>query len=153
MGLKEQLQSDLTTAMKAQDKVTLDTIRMVLTAITNAEVAGAAARELTDDDVIGVLSSEAKRRREAADVYAGAGEEQRAAAERAELSVIERYLPSALSEEEIRALVAAAVAEVAAAGASGPKAMGAVMKIVQPQVRGRADGSRVAALVKEALGG
>jgi len=151
MALKEQLQSDLTTAMKAQDKVTLDTIRMVLTAITNAEVAGTSARALSDDDVIGVLSSEAKRRREAAEVYTDAGEQERAAAERAELAVIERYLPAALTDEEVRALVAAAVAEAAAAGATGPKAMGAVMKIVQPQVRGRADGARVAALVKDAV--
>lgn len=151
MALKEQLQSDLTTAMKAQDKVTLDTIRMVLTAITNAEVAGTSARALTDDDVIGVLSSEAKRRREAAEVYADAGEQERAAAERAELTVIERYLPAALTDDEVRALVEAAVAEAAAAGVTGPKAMGAVMKIVQPQVRGRADGAQVAALVKEAL--
>lgn len=151
MALKEQLQSDLTTAMKAQDKVTLDTIRMVLTAITNAEVAGTSARSLTDDDVIGVLSSEAKRRREAAEVYSDAGEQERAAAERAELTVIERYLPAALTDDEVRALVEAAVAEAAAAGVTGPKAMGAVMKIVQPQVRGRADGAQVAALVKEAL--
>lgn len=151
MVLKEQLQSDLTTAMKAQDKVTLDTIRMVLTAITNAEVAGTSARALSDDDVIGVLSSEAKRRREAAEVYADAGEQERAAAERAELAVIERYLPAALTDEEVRALVAAAVAEAEAAGVTGPKAMGAVMKIVQPQVRGRADGAQVAALVKDAL--
>lgn len=151
MALKEQLQSDLTTAMKAQDKVTLDTIRMVLTAITNAEVAGTSARALTDDDVIGVLSSEAKRRREAAEVYSDAGEQERAAAERAELTVIERYLPAALTDDEVRALVEAAVAEAAAAGVTGPKAMGAVMKIVQPQVRGRADGAQVAALVKEAL--
>jgi uncharacterized protein YqeY len=151
MALKEQLQSDLTTAMKAQDKVTLDTIRMVLTAITNAEVAGTSARALTEDDVIGVLSSEAKRRREAAEVYSDAGEQERAAAERAELTVIERYLPAALTDDEVRALVEAAVAEAAAAGVTGPKAMGAVMKIIQPQVRGRADGAQVAALVKEAL--
>jgi hypothetical protein len=114
-------------------------------------VAGSTARALSDDDVIGVLSSEAKRRREAADVYADAGEQERASAERAELMVIERYLPAALTDDEVRALVAAAVAEVAASGGTGPKAMGAVMKIVQPQIRGRADGAQVAALVKDAL--
>lgn len=153
MALKEQLQSDLTAAMKAHDRVTLDTVRMVLTAITNAEVAGAQARELSDDEIIGVLSSEAKRRREAAEVYAGAGEQGRADAERAELAVIERYLPQALSEQELRELVTAAVHAAAAAGATGPKAMGAVMKTLQPQIRGRADGAVVAELVKQALAG
>jgi uncharacterized protein len=151
--VKAQLQSDLTAAMRAHDEVTLRTVRMVLTSITNVEVAGTSARELSDDEVIGVLSTEAKKRREAATAYEEAGATERAEAERAELEVIQRYLPSQLSDDELRALVAAAVAEAASDGKTGPSAMGAVMKTLQPQVRGRADGGAVAAMVKQALAG
>lgn len=151
--VKAQLQSDLTAAMRAHDEVTLRTVRMVLTSITNVEVAGTSARELSDDEVIGVLSTEAKKRREAATAYEEAGATERAEAERAELEVIQRYLPSQLSDDELRALVAAAVADAASDGKTGPSAMGAVMKTLQPQVRGRADGGAVAAMVKQALAG
>ena len=151
-ALKDQLQSDLTTAIKARDEVTAATIRMALTAITNEEVSGKEARELSDDDVLTVLGREAKKRREAAEAYDAASRPELADRERAELDVIARYLPQPLSDDEVRAIVDAAVVEVTAGGASGGQAMGAVMKIVQPQVKGRADGGAVAAMVKTALG-
>ena len=150
--LKDRLQSDLTESIKARDEVRSGTIRMVLSAITNEEVSGKEARELTDDDVITVLGREAKKRREAAEAYDDAGRAELADKERAELVVIEGYLPAQMSDEELTAIVAAAVSEVAATGAEGGRAMGAVMKIVQPKVKGRADGSVVAAKVKSALG-
>lgn len=151
-ALKDQLQSDLTTAIRAQDELTMATLRMALSAITNAEVSGKEARELSDDEVMVVLTSEAKKRREAAESFDGASATDRADRERAELGVLQRYLPEQLSEDEIRQIVADAVASAAADGKSGPAAMGAVMKVVTPQTRGRADGGQVAALVKAALG-
>jgi len=150
--LKDQIKSDLTTSMKARAEVTSATLRMVLTAITNEEVAGKEARELTDDDVLTVLGREAKKRRESAEAYDAASRPELADRERAELDVIARYLPQPLSDDEVAEIVAAAVAEVAATGATGGAAMGAVMKIVQPQVKGRADGGAVAAMVKSSLG-
>ncbi len=149
--LKDTLQSDLTDAIRAQDELTMATLRMALSAVTNAEVSGKEARELSDDEIIGVLTSEAKRRREAAESFDGAGAADRADRERAELGVLQRYLPDQLTAEEISAIVADAVAAVAAEGKTGPAAMGAVMKVVTPQTRGRADGGQVAALVKAAL--
>lgn len=150
--LKDQLQTDLTAAIRAQDELTMATIRMALSAVTNAEVSGKEARELSDDEVVLVLTSEAKKRREAAESFESAGANDRAERERAELGVLQRYLPEQLSDEEIRGIVTAAVAAAAADGKTGPAAMGAVMKVVTPQTRGRADGGQVAALVKEALG-
>ena len=150
--LKAQLQSDLTTAMKGRDELSAATIRMALTAITNEEVAGKEHRELSDDDVVTVLGREAKKRREAAEAYDAANRPELADRERAELGVLQAYLPQALSEAEVRAIIDAAVAQVTASGATGGAAMGQVMKLVQPQVKGRADGGQVAALVKAALG-
>ena len=150
-ALKDQMQSDLTAAMRAQDELTMATLRMALSAVTNAEVAGKQAKELSDDEVVVVLTSEAKKRREAAESFAAAGATDRAEREQAELGVLQRYLPEQLSDDEVRAIVAEAVARVGAEGSSGPAAMGAVMKIVTPQTRGRADGGQVAALVKAAL--
>lgn len=151
-SMKDRIQGDLTTAMKARDEVSSSTLRMVLTAITNEEVSGKSARVLTDEDVVTVLGREAKKRKEAAEAYDAAQRPELAARERAELAVIDGYLPEQLSEDEVRAIVDAAVAQVAATGASGGAAMGQVMKIVQPQVKGKADGGQVAALVKSALG-
>lgn len=148
-AMKSRLQADLTTAMKARDELTTATLRMAMTAITNEEVAGKEQRVLSDDDVLLVLGREAKKRRESAEAYAAAGRTDLADREQAELAVLGRYLPQPLTDDEVRAIVAAAVAE---AGVTGPQAMGAVMKLVQPQVRGRADGGAVAALVREALG-
>ena len=150
-NLKDQLQGDLTQAIRAQDELTMATLRMALAAVTTAEVSGKEARELSDDEVIIVLTGEAKKRREAAESFDGVGAADRADRERAELEVLQRYLPEQLSDDEIATIVADAVAAAAADGKSGPSAMGVVMKIVTPQTRGRADGGQVAALVKAAL--
>ncbi|MBM7518068.1 GatB/YqeY domain-containing protein [Nocardioides nitrophenolicus] len=149
--LKEQLRADLTTAIKARDDVRSSTLRMILTAVTNAEVAGKVAKELTDDEVLTVLAAEAKKRREAAVAFEEGDRPESAAKERAEAAVIQDYLPEQLGPEEIAAIVTAAVEQAGAAGA-GPKAMGQVMGIVQPQVKGRADGAAVAAEVRRQLG-
>lgn len=151
-ALKDRLQSDLTTAIKSRDEVTAATIRMVLTAITTEEVAGKEARQLSDDDVMTVLGREAKKRREAAEAYNAARRPELADRERSELDVIARYLPQPLGDGEVRAIVDAAVAEVSSGGVSGGQAMGAVMKLVQPQIKGRADGGMVAGMVRTALG-
>jgi uncharacterized protein YqeY len=148
-GLKEQLHADLNAAMKARDEVTVATLRMALTAVTTEEVAGKEARELSDDDVVKVLGREAKKRREAAEAFDAAGRAELAARERAEGVVLDRYLPTQLSDAELADLVAAAVAEV---GASSPRDMGAVMKLVVPRVAGRADGRRVSDEVRRRLG-
>jgi uncharacterized protein len=146
--LKEQLRADLTAAMKARDETRTRTLRMALTSVTNEEVSGNSARELTDDEVLKILGREARRRREAATAYADAGRDDQAAAERAEEGVLAAYLPAQLGDDELTALVAAAIAET---GASGPSAMGQVMKAVTPKVAGRAEGSRVAAEVRSQL--
>lgn len=151
MSLKETLQADLTTAIREKDSLVTGTLRMVLAAITNEEVAGKVARELSDQDIITVLTREAKKRKEAATAYDDAKRADLADKERAELDVISKYLPEALSDDEIAKIIADAVATVTAQGASGPAAMGQVMKLVQPQVAGRADGSVIAGLVKAAL--
>ncbi|MFW5415520.1 GatB/YqeY domain-containing protein [Nocardiopsis sp. CNT-189] len=148
--LKDRLKSDLTAAMKARDAVRLRTLRMALTAVSNEEVAGGAARELADDDIVRLLTREAKKRREAAEAFAAGGRADKAADERAEAEVLSEYLPAQLDDAELTALVADAVAE---SGATGPKGMGAVMKLVNPKVAGRAEGSRVAAEVKRQLAG
>ena len=150
-ALKDRLRTDLTAAIKARDEVRSSTLRMVLTAITNAEVAGKEARELSDDDIVGVLSTEAKKRREAAVAFTDGGRDEMAAKESAEAEVIADYLPAQLSEQEIADIVTAAVAQAGAAG-EGMKAMGKVMGIVQPQVKGRADGAAGAAEVRRQLG-
>jgi len=150
-ALKDRLRIDLTASMKARDEVRSSTLRMVLTAITNAEVAGKQARELSDDDVVGVLSSEAKKRREAAAAFADGGRAEMAAKETAEAAVIAEYLPAQLSDAEIADLVTSAIAQTGAA-AEGMRAMGKVMGMLQPQVRGRADGGAVAAEVRRQLG-
>jgi uncharacterized protein YqeY len=150
-NLKEQLHTDLTAAIKAKDSLTSGTLRMVLAAITNEEVSGKEARVLNDQDLITVLNREAKKRKEAATAYDDAKRPELADKERAELEIIQTYLPVALSDEELALIIANAVAEVAANGSTGPSAMGAVMKLVSPQVSGRADGGAVAAAVKSAL--
>ena len=150
-ALKDRLRADLTTSIKARDEIRSSTLRMVLTAITNAEVAGKEHRELSDDDVIGVLSSEAKKRREAATAFEDGGRAEMAAKEKAEALVLADYLPEALSDEEVVAIVTAAIAQTGAAG-EGMRAMGKVMGVVTPQVKGRADGSAVAAEVRRQLG-
>ena len=148
--LKDRLQADLTASMKARDELRTATLRMVLTAIGNEEVAGRSARALTADEEQRVLAREAKKRREAAEAFRSGGAEDRAAREVAEEQVLADYLPAQLSDEELSALVAQAVST---SGASGPQAMGTVMKAVGPLVAGRAEGGRVAAAVRAALAG
>lgn len=150
--MKEQLQADLTEAIRARDELTSGTIRMALAAIMNEEVAGKVARKLTDDETLTVLTREGKKRRESIEAFTAANRKDLADKEAAELKVLERYLPSQLSADELAALIAAAVAEAMASGAEGMKAMGAVMKALQPKVNGRADGAAVAAAVRAALG-
>jgi uncharacterized protein YqeY len=149
--LKDRLRADLTAAIKGRDEVRSSTLRMVLTAITNAEVAGKQARELTDDDVLGVLTSEGKKRREAAEAFEQAGRAEQAAKERAEFEVLADYLPEQLGEDEIAALVTEAI-ESTGARAEGMRAMGKVMGALQPRVKGRADGGVIAAEVRRQLG-
>lgn len=148
MGLKETLKSDLTEAIRSSDKVVSGTIRMVLTAITNEEVSGKEARVLSDDEIITVLSREAKKRREAAEEFAKANRADKSAEEKAEGEVIAKYLPAQLTEEDIKKMIAAAIAST---GAAGPADMGKVMGAIKGQIAGRADGSLVSSLVKAAL--
>jgi uncharacterized protein YqeY len=146
--LKARLESDLRTAMKARDELVTSTLRMALTAVRAAEVSGKAARELTDDEVLGVLTKEAKKRREAAAAFADAGRENLATKERAEEDILTAYLPAQLSDEELRELVAGALA---AGNFSGKQGMGPAMKAAQAAVAGKAEGGRVAAEVRRQL--
>jgi uncharacterized protein YqeY len=150
LTIKALLIDDLHSAMQNRDQLRTGTIRMLLTAIKNEEVSGKEARELSDPEVITVLSREAKKRREAAEAYEQAGAKDRAATEKAEGEIIATYLPAQLSESEIKDLISAAIAE---SGASGPQQMGLVMKTIQPKIAGRADGGLVSSLVKAALSG
>ena len=148
MSIKETLQKNLTEAIRSRDEITSGTIRMVLSAITNEEVAGKEARVLSDDEVITVLSREAKKRREAAEAFDTAGRTDKAALEKSEGEVIAKYLPAQLSEADIAAIIAEAIAST---GATGPADMGKVMGAVKPKIAGKADGGVVSALVKAAL--
>ena len=150
--LKDRIKSDITEAMKAREEAKLSTLRMVLSALQNAEVAGDEAIVLTDDQAIAVLRSEAKKRAESAQIYADAGRTDAATKERAEQIIIEAYLPAAMSDADVAKIVAEEVANAAAAGATGGKAMGAVVKAVRERVGASADGGKIAALVKSALG-
>jgi len=148
MSIKEQLKKDLTEAIRGRDEITSGTIRMVLTAITNEEVAGKEARVLSDEEVITVLSREAKKRREAAEAFENAGRADKSALEKSEGEDIAKYLPAQLSEADIAAIIAEAIAST---GAQGPGDMGKVMGAVKPKIAGKADGGLVSALVKAAL--
>ena len=148
MGLKEKLQADLTDAIRSRNEVVSGTVRMLLAAITNEEVAGKAAKVLTDAEIITVLSREAKKRREAVEAYTQAKRDDLAGKEKAEAAVIANYLPEQLSEDEIKKLIADAIAET---DAKGPAGMGMVMKVLQPKIAGKADGGVVSGLVKAAL--
>jgi uncharacterized protein YqeY len=148
MSIKEQLKIDLTEAIRGRDEITSGTIRMVLTAITNEEVAGKEARVLSDEEVITVLSREAKKRREAAEAFESAGRADKSALEKSEGEVIAKYLPAQLSEADIAAIITEAIAST---GAQGPGDMGKVMGAVKPKIAGKADGGLVSALVKAAL--
>ena len=149
MGLKEKLQADLTKAIRGRDEVKSGTIRMLLSAITNEEVAGKAAKVLTDAEIITVLSRETKKRREAVEAFTAAKRDDLANKEKAEGAIIAQYLPEQLSEAEIKKMIAGAIIET---NAAGPAGMGLVMKVLQPKIAGKADGGVVSALVKAALG-
>ncbi|WP_030025141.1 GatB/YqeY domain-containing protein [Streptomyces monomycini] len=151
--LKSKLQDDLTTAIKARDELRSSTLRLTLTAVQKEEVAGTEARELSDAEVEKIVAREAKKRREAAEAFDKGGRAESAERERAEGEVLAEYLPKPLSDEELENIVAEAVAEAKGSGAEGPRAMGAVMKIVNPKIAGRAEGGRVAAVVKKLLAG
>ena len=151
--LKSKLQEDLNVAIKERDELRSSTLRLTLAAITREEVAGKEKRELSDDEVQKVIIREAKKRREAADAFAQGGRAEQAEREKAEGEVLATYLPQQLSDEQLQEIVAQAVEEAKAAGAEGPRAMGAVMKIVNPKVAGQAEGGRVAAAVKKLLAG
>ena len=148
MSIKAQLKLDLTEAIRSRNEIVSGTIRMVLTAITNEEVAGKEARQLSEDEVIAVLSREAKKRREAAEAFADAGRADMATLEKAEGEVIAKYLPAQLTEADIAAMIAEAIA---ATGAAGPADMGKVMGAIKAKIAGKADGSVVSSLVKAAL--
>lgn len=150
-ALKDRLRADLTAAIKARDEVRSSTLRMALTALTNAEVAGKSQRELSDDEVLGVLTTEAKKRREAAEAFEAGERQEMADKERAEAAVLADYLPEQLDEAEVAALVSEVIAELGVAD-QGMKAMGRVMGALQPRTRGRADGALVAAEVRRQLG-
>jgi uncharacterized protein YqeY len=152
-SLKDRIQADLTDAMKAgkDQEVVKSTLRMALAAVMNAEVAGNEAVLLTDDQVLVVLQSEAKKRAESAEIYENAGRAEAAAKERAELAVLEAYLPAALSDDELVVIVNEEIANAAAAGNTGPKAMGLVVKAVRARAGSGVDGGKVAAMVKSAL--
>jgi uncharacterized protein len=148
-ALKDRLETDLHGAMKARDELVTSTLRMALAAVRTAEVAGKQAHELTDDEVLGVLTREAKKRREAAEAFAGAGRGEQADRERAEERVLSGYLPAQLSDEELAGLVERALATV---GVTGKAAIGQAMKAAQAMIAGRAEGGRVAAEVRRQLG-
>jgi len=149
--LHARLQSDLTEAMRARDEVRVATLRMALSSLRVEEVSGPQARSLSQDEALAVLRREAKKRREAAAAFDGAGRPEKADRERAELAVVESYLPAQLGQDELTAIVAQEVAAAVQAGARGQAAMGTVMKAVQARVAGRAEGGRVAALVRARL--
>jgi uncharacterized protein YqeY len=148
MALKEQLRADMIAALKSKEELRLSTLRMVLSAITNEEVSGKSARELSDDEVLKVVAREAKKRREAAEAFDAADRKELAERERAEGVILDGYLPAQLGADELATIVREAIA---ASGASGPQAMGQVMKLAQPQVAGRAEGGRIAAEVRRQL--
>jgi uncharacterized protein YqeY len=150
--LKERLRTDLTAAMRSRDKVRSGTIRMVLTALTEAEVAGTEAHELTEQQVLDVVVREAKKRREAREAFAAAGRAELAEKEQAEADVLADYLPQAMTPEEVSAVVRAAIEQTGAAE-QGMKGMGKVMGVVTPQTKGRADGGAVAGEVRRQLAG
>ena len=150
--LKSRIEADIPKAMKEGDELSKSTLRMILAAIKNAEVAGSEAVMLNDDQVINVLRAEVKKRAESAEIYEQAGRTESAAKERNEITVIEHYLPAAMDADALAAVVAEAVAAATANGQTGPKAMGVVIKAVKEKVGAAADGAAIAAAVKNALG-
>jgi len=153
--LKDRLRADLSTAIKSRSTITVATLRMALSAITTEEVAGTAARELSDQEVLAVLAREAKKRREAAEAFAAAGRDELASRERAEGEVLAHYLPAQLSDDEVAAAVAEAINDVAGQIGKPPGLgqLGLVMKAAMARAAGRAEGRRVSTAVMAALKG
>lgn len=150
-GLKSRIQADISEALRSGDELLKSTLRMALAAIMNAEVAGAQATILTDDQIINLLRSEVKKRAESAEIYAAAGRTELATKETQEMAIIETYLPAAMDAAALASIVAEEVANAAANGQEGARAMGAVIKAVKERVGAQADGSAIAAAVKSAL--
>ncbi|MCX6533649.1 MAG: GatB/YqeY domain-containing protein [Actinobacteria bacterium] len=150
-GLKSRIQADINEALRSGDELLKSTLRMALAAIMNAEVAGAQATVLADDQIINLLRSEVKKRAESAEIYAAAGRTELATKETQEMAIIETYLPAAMDAAALASIVAQEVANAAANGQEGPRAMGAVIKAVKERVGAQADGSAIAAAVKSAL--
>jgi hypothetical protein len=149
-SILERIQQDMVAAMKSQKAATLSTLRMLKSALMEAKTKKAKDASLTDDEEIEILQRYAKKRREAIEEFRKLGRDDLVASEEAEITVTERFLPRAMDDAELKALVQAAIAST---GATGPKEMGKVIGAVMPQVKGRADGARVSRLVKETLGG
>ncbi|MDX6248964.1 MAG: uncharacterized protein QOF10_2324 [Kribbellaceae bacterium] len=150
--MKQRLHDDMTAALKARDEIRKSTLRMALTAVTKAEVAGKAARELSDPEIMEVLTAEAKKRRESVTAYRDAGRDELADKEQAEADILAEYLPEQLTAEEIAALVTDTI-EATGAAELGPRGIGKVMGALQPKVKGKADGGAVSAEVKRQLAG
>jgi hypothetical protein len=152
MSLQQQIQADLTAAMKARDKAATGALRMAVAAMKNLAIAEGLGPqgELTDEQVQKLLATEVKRRREAADAFRAGDREESAAAEEAEAALYEGYLPAQLSDNELAAIVDEVITET---GAEGMGDMGKVMKASMERIGGQADGSRVSAMVKGRLGG
>ncbi|MBV8949961.1 MAG: GatB/YqeY domain-containing protein [Actinobacteria bacterium] len=151
MAGKDQLQTDLTSAIRSRDEVAVATLRMLLAAVQKAEVAGTSHVDLSDDDIVAVVRSEVRKRTEAAELYRTGHRDELAEREMAEADVLRRYLPAEVDDAELTRIVAEEVAKATAAGVGGGKAMGAVVKAVRQRVGVRADGARVAAAVKAGL--
>jgi uncharacterized protein YqeY len=148
MPLKEQLTADLTDAMRQSDDVRKSTLRMLITAINVAEVAGSERRQLSDEQVMQVLAKQAKQRRESIDEFQKAGRQDLVDKEAAELKVLEAYMPPQMPRDEIEAEARKAIAEV---GAKGPSDKGKVMQTLMPRLSGRAEGREINAIVTELL--
>lgn len=148
---KQSIRDDLTVAMKARDAEVTGTLRMLLAAVGNAEVAGKEQIELSHDQIITIIRAETKKRVDSAALYTEGGRPELAAKERSEIVILSRYMPAEMPDDELNAIIAAAIAEAGAAGNTGPKAMGSVMKAVKEKVGGNVDGGRMSAAVKAAL--
>jgi uncharacterized protein len=149
---KQSIQADLTAAMKARESDVMGSLRMLLAAIGNAEVAGKEQSVLSSDEILQIVRSEVKKRNDSAELYEQGGRTELAAKEKMEIEILSRYLPAQMSDDDLNAIVASCVADAAAQGQTGPKAMGAVMKAAKERLGSSVDGGRVAAAVKAALG-
>ncbi len=149
--VKDRMKEALTVAMKARDEITLSALRLALSAIAVAETAGDEVATLSDEQVLAILAVEVRKHHETADAFVTAGRPEKVERSRAEAAVLEAFLPAALSDDDVRALIAGEVAAAAADGATGMKAMGRVVSAVRAKAGPTADGAKIATMVKEAL--